>query len=118
TEYLIRLKAEEQKKMLEDLHKKGNNKCKIDSLKTENVLDREKPLTSTYAISIPDYVTSIDDEIFVNFWLSKRYLGSRIDTAGRGIIPREVDFTFQDRHHYVLEIPEGYRLRDGQLPEA
>ncbi len=118
TELMVRLKEEEREKLLENMQRKGNNKCKVDSMEVFNLLDREKPLLVDYSITIPDYVTRIENNLYVNFWLSKTYASARIDTAGRGRIPKEVDYAYQDRHHYELIVPEGYRLKENKLPDA
>ncbi|MHB1276813.1 MAG: DUF3857 domain-containing protein [Bacteroidia bacterium] len=116
TEMLLGMKEDARTKRLEDLNRKGNNKCKIDHMEVSNLHERNKNLEIEYAISIPDYVKDIEDNLYLNMWLSKSYLSEKIDTSARYGVPREVPFTYTDNHHYKLEIPAGYRLKQGSLP--
>lgn len=116
TEMLLSMKEEARTKRLEDLNRKGNNKCKIDHMEVRNLNERNQNLEIEYAISIPDYVKDIEGNLYVNMWLSKTYVAEKIDTSARYGVPREVEFAFTDNEHYKLEIPAGYRLKAGSLP--
>lgn len=115
TERLLMIKEEDRTKRLEDLNRKGNNKCKLDTMIVRNFDDREKPIYIDYAITVPDYVKEIENNLYVNFWLSKTYSSAKIDTVGRKLIPKEVELTYLDEDVYSLEIPADYKLR-GKLP--
>ncbi|MBI1222954.1 MAG: DUF3857 domain-containing protein [Bacteroidetes bacterium] len=117
TESLMNMKDEDRTKRLEDLNRKGNNKCKIDKMDVHNLEERNEPLKIDYTMHIPDYVKDIDNNLYINMWLSKSYLDEKIDTSQRGNIPKEINYTYTDLEYYVLDIPEGYRLKPSSLPE-
>lgn len=118
SEVLLMMKEEDRKKRLEDINRKGNNKCKMDEMEVRNLDNRNLPIQIDYKMHIPDYVKDIDNSLYINMWLSKSYLREKIDTAGRGNIPKDIDFTYTDREYYVLDIPEGYQLKTATLPES
>ena len=116
TEMLLSMKEEARTKRLEDLNRKGNNKCKVEHMEVRNLNERNQNLEIDYAITIPDYIKDIDNNLYVNMWLSKSYVSEKIDTSARFGVPREVPFTYTDKQHYKLEIPAGYQLKVGSLP--
>lgn len=116
TQILLNMKEEDRTKRLEDLNRKGNNKCEVESMEVFHFSERNMPLQLKYSIKIPDYVRDIDNNLYVNMWLSKSYVSAKIDTVKRNGIPKEVEYTYTDHQYYELEIPKGYTLDATELP--
>jgi hypothetical protein len=70
--------------------------------------DKEIPLEVRYQFTIGDYVQSINQEIYVNLNLEKRYYNLTIGETRK--VPYEHDFKREFRDTYVLTIPEGYEV--------
>jgi transglutaminase-like putative cysteine protease len=87
---------------------KGNNKFVLTDFSVQHLHDKELPLAIHYRFSIGDYVQSLNQEIYVNLNLEKRYYNRTI-TATRKV-PYENDFMREFRDTYTLIIPEGYEI--------
>ncbi|MBI1307480.1 MAG: DUF3857 domain-containing protein [Bacteroidetes bacterium] len=105
-------KREEREKYFRAILEKGTNKFHLDSIDIRNLKDKELPIEVDYKFTIPGFVSSYEDEMYVDMNLHKR-IGKRIDDR------RNVPFVynFRDLHTVVLilDIPEGYKLES--VPE-
>ncbi len=86
--------------------KKGNNKFIVNSFEEINKYDYEKDFIVNYDFTIDSYISSANDEIYVNLNLDKSPLGFKIPEED--ILPKEYDYKSIDKYCYILEIPEGY----------
>lgn len=89
----------------------GNNKCEVTALSTNDYNNNDSAFIIDYTFTLPDYVRSIDDEMFVNMHLHKQHLNSRIDTAGKRIAAKDIEYAYSDKVVAVLKIPAGYKIK-------
>lgn len=94
---------------------KGNNKCAITNVKTNQMGGASPKGSMSYQMSIPDYVQIVDDRIYINLNLLKPYKNAAIDTMKRRIA-RENEYAYRDRYQIDLQIPDDYAL--AYLPDA
>ena len=87
---------------------KGSNKFVLTNFSLNHLHDKEIPLEVRYQFTIGDYVQSINQEIYVNLNLEKRYYNLTIGETRK--VPYEHDFKREFRDTYVLTIPEGYEV--------
>jgi len=102
---------EEKVQVLNSYLKLGNNKCKVSDAVVTNVENKDKKTAFSYQFSLPDYMVSYEDEIFINLHMYKVYNTEIIDT-----LTRKLNFT---RDHttllnevIVFEIPSDYKLKN------
>ncbi len=86
--------------------KKGNNKFIVTSFEEINKYDYEKDFIVHYEFNINNYISSSEDEIYINLNLDKSPLDFKIPEED--VLPKEYDYKSIDRFTYSLEIPEGY----------
>jgi transglutaminase-like putative cysteine protease len=94
----------------------GNNKCEVTSVEAGNYSNNDSPLVVHFTFTLPSYLKVIDNELYMNMHLRKIYLHDRIDTSGQRIAPRDLDFTYNDRSVFVLEVPKGYEIK--KIPDG
>ena len=103
-----------RKEAMERLFTLGNNKFKLDSLSCTGFEDRDSLLTCKYTYTLPDYVKTIDDEIYINMHLDHSYQNDIIDTLKKKY-DKELSYKFTFSESVSLQIPPGYKL--SKLPE-
>lgn len=93
---------------------KGSNKFIMKDYKITfpDTINKSANISSNF--EIPDYVKSIDDEIYINLNLEKLFNYTPIDTAKRKIAI-ENDYLSNIRQVHILKIPEGYMME--HLPQ-
>jgi hypothetical protein len=93
---------------------KGSNKFIMNDYKISfpDLLKKSANIKSNF--EIPDYVKSIDDEIYINLNLEKIFSGTPIDTAKRKMAI-ENDYLFTIKQVHLLKMPAGYTVE--HLPE-
>lgn len=93
---------------------KGSNKFIMKDYKITfpDTLNKSANISSNF--EIPDYVKSIDDEIYINLNLEKLFNYTPVDTAKRKIAV-ENDYLSNIRQVHVLKIPDGYIME--HLPQ-
>lgn len=91
------------------LIRKGNNSCKVQNVKVVNLTNRDKPLELFYDYSVENYVTSLDNEIYVNLILDKEISSGEFKKDRT--IPFQFEFKTADTYTTVLKIPEGYSVK-------
>lgn len=97
-----------QKRYLNRLYEKGNNKFIIDSLSIENLDKIDKPIIVKYDFTLNDYVTSYKDEYFLNLIMEDFYGDSEIKEDRE--VPFKLEFSSQVKFHVELKLPDSYKL--------
>jgi transglutaminase-like putative cysteine protease len=97
------------KEIIIDLLTKGSNKFFIDSFFIENLYNREEPLGIHYNFKINDYYKEIDNEIYLNLNLDKKFYNKTIDTLKR-TVPLARKYHSEMEYISVFEIPQGYQI--------
>lgn len=86
----------------------GSNNFYLDTFQVFNLEDKEKPLIVDYAFHIPKYITSYQDEMYINLNLYTE-IGTKIEED------RELPFLYKINkshvEHISLNIPKGYTLQ-------
>lgn len=96
-------------KVISSVTSKGNNSYIATGATITNADDRKKPLILRYDFSIDNYVSAIDNEVFINMVLDKEL--SFNDLKKDRLTPLEFDSKTSDNYVVVLNIPEGYALK-------
>lgn len=104
----------ERKEFVEKFYTKGNNKCNIKSAKFENVENRDLPIDLAIDFTIEDYVTVVDDELYINLHLSKASIKDKITSEREN--PIVIDHKYTSTRNVFLEIPAGYEI--SYIPES
>ena len=105
-DYYVSGHGETDEKFIESINEKGNNNFKVTEGKVHYTKDRETELVMNYSWEANNYVTSLDDEIYINLHLDKSD-GIGEMKIGRKA-PLEMMFERFDSFNVILEIPEGY----------
>ena len=72
--------------------------------------DRDKQLDIKYEFTIPDYVKNIDNRIYINLNLDKKFYNQYVDIERRKL-DKEIDYKHSEKYITVLEIPDGFELK-------
>ncbi|MBW1298931.1 DUF3857 domain-containing protein [Aquimarina litoralis] len=94
--------------------RKGSNKFLIESFEEINKYDYEKDFTINYSFNIKDYMTSLDDETYINLNLNKEI--SRFKLKKDRKSAREYRYKSYTKNVTVLEIPEDKTV--SYIPES
>lgn len=88
---------------------KGNNKLLIDTVSIQNYSIRNNSIEIDYKFSIPDYVFSVDDKIFVNLNLVKKPYLKPLQIKDR---PCGLFFKYKEsaKYYYEFEIPKDFNV--------
>ncbi len=95
-------------KAIESFTEKGNNSYKVTQGTISNTSDRDKPCVLNYEFSVDNYVTSVDNEIYINMVLEKAI--SEGELKKDRVTPYSFEQKTADRYTVVLEIPKGYTV--------
>lgn len=106
---LDHIKIEDYPKTLSKLFNKGNNKFIIDSYQASGLFEHDTIAKVNYGFTLHDYGRSLNDDIYVNMDLDKKYKEMKIDTSTL-YAPIENDFHCTEKFIYTLKIPQGYEL--------
>ncbi len=102
----------EQKKLdeiVESMHQKGNNTFKILHSSTQNVGNRDSDLIVNYDFEINNYVTSYENEVYVNMVLDKEITQGELKLDR--LAPFELDNLSNDEYTVVMEVPKEYTIK-------
>ncbi len=104
-----KLSYDKQKTFFTDFFSKGNNKFILDTLIIENIDSPDSNGYIAYKYSIPNYVISMNDKIFINLNIDKipYYKSAKYEGRQCGIFWKYKEHLF---FKYVLDIPEGYEI--------
>jgi transglutaminase-like putative cysteine protease len=89
----------------------GNNKCEVVEASIGNYKNNDTPVVIRFSFKLPDYVRTIDNDLYVNMHLRKVYANDKIDTTGKRIAAKELEYAYQDQSTFVLRIPDGYKIK-------
>lgn len=95
---------------LKALLAKGNNKFNLTA--SQEISDRnnlDEPFEITYKFNIPSYISTTENQIFINLNLDKYLINSKL--ADDRKLPFEINFEHSIDYRYVLEIPENYEIK-------
>ncbi len=98
----------ERDKYYKALFSRGNNKCKLENISASRLDARDTPLAFNYSFKVPDFVRSIDQELFINPHLSKPLEEGFIEDSRK--LDVEHDFTNTEENTFIINIPNGYTL--------
>ncbi len=93
---------------------RGSNKCFVDQYDIEHLDDLEQPIEITYNLRIEDYYRTIGNKVYINLNLEKNLVNDIIEDTRK--LPIENEFKYVHENIAVLEIPEGYEVKN--LPES
>lgn len=101
--------TEDTLQILRDYYRKGNNKFLVTSNSISQLDERNLPVVVKYTFNIVDYVKRIDDEVYINMNLDKKYQHEDFD------INRVLSFQKDNKEllksTVTLKIPKGYSLQ-------
>jgi hypothetical protein len=103
--------AQNEKDTWKSILKRGNNKCQLISYNAVNVGDREKDVKVDYEISLPDYVKTIGDEMYINFNFNRIISDFKPDTLNR-TVGADFNNELTDASYFEFEIPAGYKIKE------
>ena len=111
------LSAQKRNDYFQHLFIKGNNTAKTDVSKIINQGERDKPLSIKYDLSIKNYITISDNELFINPHLHKRFKDLSIDTKQEFFAVENRDKNIE-KYQITLNIPDGYSVKYVPKPSA
>lgn len=108
------LSKEKEKKVINAILTKGNNKFLVNEYQIANLKNKDKPLRIDYQYSLQDYAKLLGDEIYINLNLDKRNLDDFIDIEKRKY---SISNSFQSTSNFevAFELPTEYEI--DYLPE-
>ena len=83
---------------------KGSNKFILQKYGITNLENRDVPTTIRYEFSVADYFQTVDDEIYLNFHLSKEY--ANLSFAADRKSPHEFEYKYVSDQVIELELPD------------
>jgi hypothetical protein len=110
----LKSEAKGQKDYFNNFLRKGNNKCAVKVIDTQHFNQANNTASITYEVSIPNYITTTQDKIYLNPHLIKPFKDATIDLEKR-TIAKESDFNYEDSYQFVIELDNEYSL--AHLPE-
>jgi hypothetical protein len=93
---------------------KASNKFIVGTVSTSSLRETGTAFNVNYSFTIPDYLTSGSDRIYLNMNLD-RFPGSLTVDDDR-TMPVEAEQTFDNLFSCILKVPEGYRLE--KIPDG
>lgn len=103
-------KIQDYPKRFTKLFSMGNNKFKVDTVTVKNIFEREQPSEVRYWFKINDYISSFNDEIYINLNLDRSLSDMRIDTSSF-YSPIANDFQYVEKRITRFKIPDGYEVK-------
>jgi len=113
TYYFTDINEQEVLNTLDAKLEKGSNKFTLIDYKIHNIEDHEKPLAVDYNFELPDYISAIGEELYINLNLEKSFSGAVLKEERK--LPLENEFKYENSNYSVLELPQGYRIQE--IPE-
>lgn len=102
-------------KKVEKFRSLGNNSYKVTKSEIEMPSDRDEPMKIDYSFEVDNYVTSFEDEVFVNMILDKSIYKEKQLKSNR-ISPFYMDFHSDNTYETELVIPKGMKVKS--VPES
>lgn len=107
--HLNSLNGDDLKERVYSFVTKGSNKFKMNDYALKGLDSKTEKISILYDFSLLDYVTKLEDEIYVNLNLKKSWTKSKLKKDR--IYPYENDHPYKYINVYDLEIPEGYEVK-------
>lgn len=95
---------------LKSVNAKGNNSYNVTDGKISNVLERDAPIVMEYQFTIDNYVTSYENEVYVNMVLEKDFT-HQTELKNTRVAPYELDNKSSDSWTVFLTVPDGYAVK-------
>ena len=103
------LNKEKEKKYINAMLTKGNNKFLIDEYQIFDFEDKDKPLRIEYAYNLADYSKTLGDEIYINLNLDKSHFNDLIDIEKRKLAKKN-EYQHLTKQELVFELPDMYEI--------
>lgn len=107
---LIEKTQDKQKEYLSKYLQKGNNTFEVKIFEIYNLNDRDKDIIVNYDFDLHEYLTKVDNELFVNINLI-RIKEDKLMNDDRKL-PYSTRFGWDVKEIVSLEIPEGYEVSE------
>lgn len=111
---LLNAKERPTHEKIQSIYEKGNNSFNVHEGNLSHLNDREQDLFVEYYFSVQNYVTSFDDEWYVNMILDKDLVKEKELKLTRKN-PFEMDFLSKDQYTVMLEVPSDKKVKS--IPE-
>ncbi|MCL2132124.1 MAG: DUF3857 domain-containing protein [Lentimicrobiaceae bacterium] len=108
----IQASGSRKQEMYEYLFSVGSNKFKLDTL-YGLTMSRDSGIRLNYSFTIPNYISSTKDEIYINLNLDKELTNARWEQ--KYTVPMEYDYLTETTYITVFELPDDYILE--HIPE-
>jgi len=108
--YLHEIQVKDLNKAVTSIDEKGNNSYIATNSKITNLDDRDQPMMIECDFKVSNYVTSFDNEAYINLILEKDIIQLGEVKADR-IAPIEIDSKSDDSYTVTLTIPAGYKVK-------
>jgi len=108
--YFKDVPEKEMNKAINSINQKGNNSYVVTSGKLTNVRDRDLPMLIDQDFKVSNYVTSFDNEVYVNMVLEKDIVHNG-ELKNDRMAPLEMDNKTQDSYTVILTVPDGYKVK-------
>ncbi len=103
------LAGDEKLKAVKSFLEKGNNKFYLNDYTEINKQDRDKPLQIKYSFLINNYAIQSGNDLFLNLFLEKPMLGSKIENERKADIA--YDYKNVYRYTVCLSLPDNYKVK-------
>ncbi len=107
---LKEVKTKEYKDMFSSIYERGNNSFFVTNPRVVNASNRDKPIIASFDWTTNNYVTKVDNEMYLNMILSKEIVAMGVMKSDR-TSPLEYEQKFDDVYYVELAIPEGYQVK-------
>ena len=103
--------SEQQKKeFFDNYFRLGNNKAVVSKTELISLKKRDLPLEMKYNLAIPDYLKTIDDEMYLNPHLFRHFTPNSIIDIEKRKNDIVSDFKWIENSKLLIEIPKGYKV--------
>ncbi len=106
---LIRKQPLKQKEFLESELTRGNNKFKLDTFSFNDIYNRNIPLNIKYKFNTPNYVNTINNDIYYNINIDKIFYNEYIDTVNMNF-NKYIENTILNKSYVKLDIPANFKI--------
>jgi Domain of Unknown Function with PDB structure (DUF3857)/Transglutaminase-like superfamily len=86
---------------------RGSNKCTLIKNSNSGLNEREKPLRFVYEFKVPDYIQTVDNEVFINPHLKRTWADKNIATRRTDW---EHDYQWNEENIVTIPIPKNYEV--------
>ncbi len=95
--------------LVQSLNEKGNNSFKVTNAQAKNVGNRDTTLNISYDFEINNYVTSYENEVYVNMILEKDISFGELKSTR--FAPLYLDNLSNNNYVVVLDVPSDYTVK-------